>query len=367
MRSRSRALLSVPLLAVALLPGALGLVRTASRVIVPEGDVIAEDLTAVAGRVIIEGTVEGDLIVVVGELTITGSVTGDVIGFASTRVRVDGTVDGSVRIASPSISIGGAVGDDVAALAVDADLDAVVGRDVLVVAGSADVAGTTGRDVRGQAWWFDVAGEVGRDVLVKADSLDLEAGTRVAGDVLYLASSDAGVADAATVQGRLVRRTVLEPVWARAVERLVAVLGLLGLVLGGLTLAWLFRRTTRRAVAVTGDRPLAALGTGVALVLLPPLVAVPLSLTLVGLPVALLLLVLWVIGLFLGAVPAVSWAAGRLLGGRGGLPAAIVVGALLWRGAMWLFPLAAVLLFLAAVVMGLGSFGVAAWEQRRAA
>ena len=41
MPSRSRNLLSVGALAVLLLPGALGLVRTANRIIVPAGDTIS--------------------------------------------------------------------------------------------------------------------------------------------------------------------------------------------------------------------------------------------------------------------------------------------------------------------------------------
>ena len=74
--------------------------------------------------------------------------------------------------------------------------------------------------------------------------------------------------------------------------------------------------------------------------------------------------VLWLIGIFLGAVPAVTWVGRKLVGGRRGAAAALLVGGLLWRGSMWLFPLAAVLLYLAGVVVGLGSFAVAGWEVR---
>ena len=55
MPSRSNRLLSIGVLA-ALLPGVVGLVRTANRVIVPAGDIISDDLYAFAGSVTIEGT-----------------------------------------------------------------------------------------------------------------------------------------------------------------------------------------------------------------------------------------------------------------------------------------------------------------------
>jgi hypothetical protein len=349
-----------------LLPGVLGLVRTSNRVIVPVGDTIEDDLYVVGGSVTIEGTVEGDLVVVVGQMTITGEVGGDVVGVVGRRVRIGGSVDGSIRIATPDLDITGRVGDDVAALAVGADLDAVVGRDLLVVAGGSTVGGTIGRDLRGQVWDLDVAADVGNDVLVRVDRLRLEEGARVGGDVLYRASADADVAPTVSVDGELIRRKVLSPVWAKAAERAVAVLGLAGFIVAGLLLFWVFRATAARAVDLPQERPVAVGVTGLAVLVLPPLAVVPLSLTLVGLPVALLVLVLWLLGLFLGAVPTVAWIGRRLLGGRGGLPGGFVLGALVWRGAMWLLPLAAVLLYLTAVLIGLGAFAVAGWERRRA-
>jgi len=367
MPSRSNRLLSIGVLAALLLPGALGLVRTANRIIVPAGDTITEDLYAFGGSVIVEGTVDGDVFALTGDLTITGTVTGDVIGFAGTRVRVTGAVHGSVRVVSPDITVTGWIGADLAALTASASLDAVIGRDVLLVAGSADIAGTTGRDIRAQVWRLHVGGDVGGDVRIKVDRLDIEPGARVAGDVIYRASADAAVADTASIGGSLVRSRVFSPVWARAVERAIAVLGLLGFVLAGLVLGWLFRGTARRSVDAASERPWLTALVGLGLLVLPPLLVIPLSLTLVGLPLALLLTVLWLLSLFLGALPVVTWVGRRLLRGRGGLTGALVVGALLWRGAMWLLPLAAVLLYLAGTIVGLGALGRSAWAARRSA
>jgi hypothetical protein len=354
----------VAIVAVLVAPGSLiAEIRTSNRIIVPSGDVVVEDLYAVGGRTIIEGTVEGDVFVISGELTITGTVTGDVVGMVGGRARISGSVEGSVRLAAVDLEVTGRVADDVAIVTLDGDVAADVGRDVLVIAGRASVGGTVGRDVRGQAWTMRVAADVGRDILARVDRLSL-AGT-VGDDVVYGATLDADVADDFEFGGQLIRRRVFSPVWSKAVGRAVALLGLAGFMVTGLVLLWVFRGTTADAIEMVGARPGRSALIGLLLVVLPPLAAVPLFLTLVGLPVAVIILLLWATALFVGPIPTVAWAGRAILRDRGGQVAGFVFGALLWRGSMWLLPLVALLLYGAALLVGLGAFGGAAWARRR--
>ena len=71
----------------------------ANQVIVTEGDVVAEDLYALGGRTIVEGTVQGDLIVLSGEVIVTGTVEGDVVGLVWGPARFTGEVGESVLLA----------------------------------------------------------------------------------------------------------------------------------------------------------------------------------------------------------------------------------------------------------------------------
>ena len=97
-----------------------------------------------------------------------------------------------------------------------------------------------------------------------------------------------------------------------------------------------------------------------------PLLMLPLFLTLVGIPIALVLLVCWIVALVLGPIPAVTHLGSLLLRGRGGAAAALVVGAVAWRGSMWALPLIGGLLYLTALVVGLGAYMTAGWQLRRA-
>jgi hypothetical protein len=88
-------------------------------------------------------------------------------------------------------------------------------------------------------------------------------------------------------------------------------------------------------------------------------------LSLVGIPIALAMLLAWVGALFFGPIPAVTEVGRRLLRSRASIAGGLVVGAVLMRGAMWLLPLIGGLVYLLALVIGLGGYGMASWELRR--
>jgi hypothetical protein len=367
MPSRSRPLAVfafIGLFAIPVLP-AFGGLRSGSDVIVPAEDVVAEDLYALGGRTIVEGIVEGDLVVLGGSLLVTGQVDGDVIGLVGGVARIEGTVRGSVRLVAIRLEVSGTVGGDVSSVAGDAAVGGGVARDVLMVAGTTRVTGEVGRDLLTQSWRLAVEGRVGRDVVARVDDLTLGSAARVGNDLSYQASDQVRISAGAQVLGKALRRPVTTPVWTAAVVRAVGWLSVLGFIVGGILFLWLFRRTGPRAVGIARERPGKAALVGLGLLVIPPLVATPLLLTLVGLPVAMILLICWMAAVFMGPIPAVAAAGGHLLRGRGGLFGAFVVGALAWRASMWLLSLVAALLYVAALAVGLGSFGMAAWEGRR--
>lgn len=342
----------------------LGTVRTSNTVIVTADETVSEDLYAVGGRTIVEGVVEGDLVVLTGEVIVTGEVRGDVIGLVWGPARLGGVVEESVLLAALRVEAAGGIGGDLTALAGEADLAGSVGRDAILIGGSVDLTGPVGRDVRSQAWRLRLDGDVGGNVAVRADDLFLGDRARVRGDMTFRASDEVRVSQAAVVEGSLVRAQVLAPIWAQAVSRLVGWLSVLGFLVAGVALFWLFRRTSPRAVGLARERPWRCALVGLAVLVVPPLAVIPLFLSLVGLPVGVLLLVAWALGLFLGPIPAVAAAGERLLGGRGGMLGGFVVGVLLWRAGMWALSLVAALLYLAALLVGLGAFVLGAWQVR---
>ena len=358
-------------------------VVAADVVLVREGDLVDEDLYALANRVVVEGVVAGDLVVAANEIRITGRVDGDLAGVAGTAV-IGGEVGGSVRLASGEVVADGTVGDDLLMVAGNANLDGEVGRDLLAVAGQVGLQGEVGRDVRGQFGTLRLRGRVGRNVEVavggrpicgpfsrlqicRDTGLVMGAGAQVGGDVAYRSSQEASVSGAAEVDGRVIRRGELPAnVRVRAAERVFSLLVFLAFVVTGLVLLALLPRIGTGAVRAARSHPWRSGLLGLAVLVLLPFLAVLAAVTVVGLPVALILVALWILGLFAGPVPAVAAIGNRLVGGRGGRFGGFVLGSVVW-GLLRLIPVVGAIVYGLTLLWGLGAWASGVGVDRRQA
>ncbi len=99
--------------------------------------------------------------------------------------------------------------------------------------------------------------------------------------------------------------------------------------------------------------------------MIAPVVVVLLVFSLIGIPVGVLLLLVLVLALFFSPIPTVTALGHRLLSGRGALFGGFLLGAVIWRGSMWLLPWIAVFIYLLSVAAGLGGFITASYRRRR--
>lgn len=334
--------------------------------IVAEGEVEEEDIYVASSSARIDGTIDGDLVISTSSLTISGAVTGDVLVMTQGTVNVSGEIGGSLRGTARELIVEGSVGDDVTVAAVSTRLSGTVSRDVLVFGGSLKVDGHVKGNVNGRMINSLIDGKIDRDLDIAVGTLTLGSAAVVDGDVVYRSGSDAEVAATAEVGGQLDRFPTRGSFGVELVLTVATVLGFFAFVFAGFVLLWLFRATAPRAVAIIERRPLRAAGIGVAAIILLPILALVLTITLVGAPVAIALLVFLALALLFAPVPAVT-ALGSLLlrKSRWGLFASFLLGAVIWRLGIWLIPLVGFILYLAGLAIGLGGWVIAMWEQRR--
>lgn len=146
--------------------------RSGGTVVVDEGETVDDDLEAFAGSVVIRGTVAGDLTAAGGDVRITES----------------GTVEGDAEASGGSIEIAGTVTGDV---------DASGGSVRLTDSGAIDGSLQAG------AGSITVDGVVGGDATLGADTVALGPESRIDGNLTY--DGELARADGSTVAGSVTR------------------------------------------------------------------------------------------------------------------------------------------------------------------
>jgi cytoskeletal protein CcmA (bactofilin family) len=235
--------------------------RVGGSVTVGENETVSEDLTAVGGGVIVAGTVDGDISALGGDIVIRdgAKVTGDVNATAGS-VRINGNVTGDVTATSGSATVGES---------------GVVGGSLSASAGSIVIAGSVDGDAR-----------------LGAESITLGPTAAFGGDVEYNVGEDGEFTNnGADVAGTITQNSDLEVGGGLGLDLNVPDLsgplfGIFGfvsnLVIGALLLL-IVPGTSRRIGETVSESPLVmgAVGFG----------------TLIGVPIALALVAITVVGI----------------------------------------------------------------------
>ncbi len=323
-------------------------------------------LYAAGESVIVEGTVNGDVFCAGTTIDIRATVKGDVF-CAARQVTVSGAVDGSVRLAGESIDVRGKIERNATLVAAD-----------VLVESSASIAG----DLSGAGTTVQLSGTVGRDVAITATSLSVAA--NVGRDVQGEFSRELTIADGVTVGGRVhvsapainnhgkvvggVERLDLDSrrsdmQWVGGIFSF-AVMMTLGLVVTSLALVWLMPRFFVGAVALNKNDPLKAALTGFLVLTFLPSVALMLAISGIGVPLAMLLIVVWVLLVLLSG-PVVAYLLGTFLlrGRRNSALLTMFVGSLALVF-LYLVPLINIVIILVTSMFGTGMVLLSLYKQK---
>jgi len=290
----------------------------------------------------VSGTVDGDVYASGQSVIISGDVTGDVIAAAQT-ITITGTVEGDVRLAGQDVTISG----DVSRSGTIFAANIVLTR-----------AGSLGDDLVGAAGDVRIGGSVGRDVMLSVGRLSINGS--VGGDLTYVSDRDARITDGAVV-GSVER---VEPAQTPRVEVspwavffgwfLGSLYAIIAFSLIALSAGFLLPRWLRRVTDHLVPSPWKALLVGFVACLAVPAAAVFLLLTVIGAPLALVLLLVWFV-LLLASFVYGAFYVGRLLFRGDQHPAVIaLVGGLILITALQI-PWINVIVWLATVFFGLGA------------
>ncbi|MGB3375388.1 MAG: polymer-forming cytoskeletal protein [Microbacterium sp.] len=290
----------------------------------------------------VSGEVDGDVYVAGQSVTISGDVTGDVIAAAQT-ITVTGTVDGNVRLAGQDVTITGTVAHSGTVFAAN-----------LTVSDPASF----GDDVVGAVSGARIDGEIGRDLLVSVGRLSIDGS--IGGNLTYTSDNDARITEGA-VAGTIER---LEPTripkvevspWAAIVGWLLGLLyALVALSLVTLLAGLLFPRWLQQVTGHLLPSPGKALLVGFVATIAIPGALLSLLVTIVGAPLALFGILVWLL-LTLASFVYAAFYLGRLVlrGGQRPVTRSLIGGAILIAALQ--IPWLNIAVWLAMVFFGLGA------------
>jgi cytoskeletal protein CcmA (bactofilin family) len=235
-------------------------------------------------------------------------------------------------------------------------------RDIVIVDGPVRIDGHVTGDVFAIAGRVRISGTVDGDVVTVANRLRLLEGARVKGDVSY-GDEKPVVASGAQVDGKIkkVKNKVGVGAFAWAIGLIIwlAVTGS-ALILGILVVA-VTPRAMEAAWEVAGARTGATIAMGAGLFLGFPIVALIVAATVIGIPLAAVLL-LAVLPLYALGYVTSAWILGRrILTGRRDRFVPFLIGLVILR-VIALIPFLGGLVGICATAFGLGALGLAAWR-----
>ena len=317
-RSSFRALVFAGALVVLGVPSAAlaAEVRNGSAAVVAPGETLDDDLFATGQTVTVAGRVTGDVYATGQTVVVTGTVDGDLFA-AAQQVVVDGTVSGNVRAAGPVITVNGHVGRSISGLAQQVNISSSgrVDGSLLAAAETISTFGPVGRGITAGGGTLQLGGPVGGKALVWAKNLSIGPNTRIAGDLVYHSESRAEIPNGA-VAGRVqydpIQREQPQTPLLNGLFDFGGLIWLFGSAIIG-ALAIIFApRASARAVELGRQQPLLTFGVGLLALCVVPLVALLIGVTLVGIPLALAVTMLYWCGLLL-AWPALGLVVGTEL------------------------------------------------------
>lgn len=335
-------------------------IRKGDEVIVGADEVVADDLIAVGERVDIRGQVQGNLLAMGRSVKVAGAVSGVTVVLAQ-RARVKGDSPSSVFVGGQFVTVSGRAGRNLAAAGQDVTVeqDTRVGRDMALAGAQIESSGVVGRDLQVAAGSASLSGRVGRNAVIRSERCRLSNDAVIKGNLVFIGPSPTRAPSGGKVLGKIKQLTptpgpVKEGRSGKPFFSLTfSLMGVVSIFLISLLMLMLLPGFTSQASGSIGNRPVSTLGFGALGFIVWPVAAVICMATVLALPLGMVLISLYGVTIFVAFSMAAIFLGGLILRHRRSPILAALVGAAV-LGVLMLIPFINSLIFLAAVVFGLG-------------
>ena len=281
---------------------------------VGEGETVNSSLYSAGQSIEIRGTINGDVFCAGQNVRINATVNGDII-CAAQNIDIRGSVDGNIRIAAQTATIEAQVARSMTAAVqtLSYETDASVGSDTTIIGQRVNLGGFVARDVLIQSEDAILGGQIGRNADVKSQEVAVRANAEIEGNLVYTSEREADIADDAVIGGSVSRETpdrAEQALWGATVGAYLYFM--VGSLLFALVVALILPQAVRKAGGIARKSFGKTVLVGVLASFAIPVATFALAVTFVGLPLALLLILLWIL-LMAASGPVAGYFIGKIL------------------------------------------------------
>lgn len=270
-----------------------------------------EDLYLWGERVRVDAEVDGDVVVAGGKITVDGFVAGDLMA-AGGEVEVNAMLADDLRSAGGQLSICSSISGDAVLAGGQISLcdKTVIGDNAWLAGSEITVDGRIEKNLTVRAGKISIAGEVLQDVDLEARTIEILPGASIGGDLVYKSPNAAAIGEGARIAGEI-KQSASDSWWTRdrpswdTGDIVRAILGflvvsVLAVSLAALLLAAVFPDTRFTVAEIIRSQFLQCLGVGLLALVLIPILVVLAAVTVIGLPIAGILLLLYILLIIAG-------------------------------------------------------------------
>ncbi len=351
--------------------------RKGDSITISSDEVINEDLYLAGDIIIMDGTVNGDLWVVGGTITIRGRVRDSVFA-AGRKVTVLGNVGHGIKAGGQTVTIGGNVTGDLvlAGSDISIDRDANIEGDFLFGGREILIDGPIEGYILGGGSMVIINSSVQENVRLGVKNLTLTKAARIGGNLTYYSENEATIQPGAQIVGSTTHHF---PEYRNEIKKIfpfVLLAGIVGKIVGffmslivGLAFILFAPKWMESMADSIQKKTGVSAGWGAVILFAVPVGIVIAMTTVVGIQLATITLFLYLVAISISQI-AVSLFIGRLIIGQG---KSIETKALMFGAfALGLFiirlirfiPVAGLIVWLVAILFGLGAMVVAEGARR---
>ncbi len=340
--------------------------NNARDIVLGRDETLDKDFFAAGNNITISGTVNGDTYLAGGNVLVEGTINGDLIT-AGGIVNIRGTVNGNVRAVGGNITITGPVTHNASIAGGNIDLtdSANVGNNLIIAGGNVIVLAPIAKDISAVCGQLNIGNTVGGDVNTRVGQMTLNPSANIAGNLNYWSNNKANIQPGAVVAGST---TQYFPPQQQApgkniVNTLVGlaaafkIISLISLFILGSLFWFVMPNYTQRTINTANQEPWLSLGIGILAAILIPILVFILLILIFTLPLALLLLGIFLINWYIAKIFIIIWIGQKILSLFNNPDAtylALLIGLIVY-GLVTLIPILGGLIGLIVTLIGLGA------------